>query len=107
MIEDMYNKIVAIKREKMTSDGMGGMNKEYQNHIASYKCRIYESKGRLVQKETGEQVSSTHKLAGGLADLVEGDKVIDGSVEYIILLVYTATDKQNSHHLEVNMKRLV
>lgn len=105
-IEYFFNRTVIVYRQEEIPDDYGGASREWEIHLDEYKCRIQSGAGRIIMRETGQTVPSTHKLIGELADIKAGHKISDNGEEYLVLVISTASQAQKAHHLEGYLRRM-
>lgn len=101
MITDYYNKIVSTKRltDITTTD-----REDYQTYIATLSCLI-QPLSETFQEDLEGSTGKDYVLFCGVADILEGDRVIDGTDEYSVVGLKRYSDKNGEHHLEVIIRK--
>lgn len=89
-----------------TADDFGGATSAYTEHIASYKCRIYQPTGKATIEDIGKIDGTIFKGIGAEADILTGDKIVDGSNEYIVKKVYPVPGKLSTDHYEFMLDKI-
>jgi len=97
---------VEIQRLSQTDDDYGGQTNEWETSIASYSCRIYTATGQFDVKDIGGYTGKTQKMIGASANILENDKIIDGTDEYIVSKVYKVYNGSAIHHLEALLDKV-
>ena len=102
----LYTHTVVIQRTSQVEDVYGGQTNTWSSSIASYSCRIYSVTGKFDVKDIGGYLDTVQKMIGASADILEADKVIDGTDEYLIKKVYKVYDTDSVHHLECLLEKI-
>jgi len=105
-ITDFLAITAEIKRLSHSENDYGGEDNTWSTHIASYSCRIYQTKGESQVSDIGKTENSTHKAIGANVDILAGDKLVNSSEEYIVKRVYKVYDEDSIHHLELFLERI-
>lgn len=98
MIEANYNKTVAVKR--LASDE--GTVKTYATHIASLRCHIQPLDPDITTDIEGG-FGKDWLLFCPVADIAEGDRIVDGDDEYRVTGV-ERFEFMGNNHLEVTIR---
>lgn len=96
MITDYYNKVVKTKR---LTDITGTDKEDYQDFIIELACLIQPFVDSY-QEDLDGSVGKDYVMFCEVADVVEGDRIIDGTDEYSVVGVKRYSDKNGEHHLE-------
>jgi len=105
-ITDFYIKDVSIERISSVDDSYGGATNTWAESIASYDCRIYTPSGDSVIEGLGKLEGTASVCVGANADILVGDKIVDGTNEYIVKLVYKVYDKSAIHHINMSLDKI-
>ena len=105
-LSNFYTHTVSIQRLTQTDDDYGGQTNEWETSVSSYSCRIYSTVGEFSVKDVGGYQGRIQKLIGGNTDILENDKVISGTDEYIVKKVYKVWDKDSIHHIECQLDKV-
>jgi len=100
MIEDQYNKTVNVQR---LADGTGNVE-EYGSHITGLSCVIQP----LDESTTGDIEGGFGKdwlMFCGVEDILENDKIIDGSITYKVVGVESFEFLGEPRHMEVRIRK--
>ncbi len=101
--ESLLTKSVSVKRAtSTTTSATGEETKVYTQVATGVACDIQILDGAVVRYSFGEVVESRAKgyfLAG--ADIREGDRIVDGAIEWDVIFVHGV----RGHHLEVDLHR--
>ncbi len=97
MITDYYNKIVKTQR---LADVTGTDKEDYQDNILELNCLI-QPLSDYYQEDLEGSVGKDYTMFCEVADIKEGDKIIDGTDEYSVIGLKKYSDKNKEHHLEV------
>jgi hypothetical protein len=105
---NFLNKTVTVKRKSgSTSDGYGGTTKTWTTITTSLSCRIYGVRGGYKVQIEGDEYEITQKMmTESDADVLRGDKIIDGTAQYIVAFVNPVSTAQTVHHKEMGLSRL-
>jgi hypothetical protein len=101
MISDYYNKTVSTKR---LADITATDKEDYQTYIATLSCLI-QPLSETFQEDLEGSTGKDYVMFCGVADILEGDRVIDGTDEYSVVGLKRYSDKNAEHHLEVIIRR--
>ena len=88
------------------TDAYGNPTKTWADHLVDESCRLSYPKGRQLQTLT-EVVPITEMLFMGDVDVTEHDRVTVDSTLYDILHVAHRQDGIDSHHLELDLQRVI
>jgi len=105
-ITDFYMKDVSIERLSQVDDAYGGATNTWAASIASYDCRIYTPSGDSVIEGLGKIEGVLAVCVGANADILIGDKIVDGTDEYIVKNVYKVYAKSAIHHLNMSLDKI-
>jgi len=105
-LSNFYTHTVSIQRLTQTDDDYGGQTNEWETSVSSYSCRIYSTVGEFSVKDVGGYTGKTQKMIGASANILENDKIIDGTDEYIVSKVYKVYNGSAIHHLEALLDKV-
>jgi len=106
MITDLYPITATTKRLSYENDAYGGETATWSNNLTSYKCRIYKPSGMMDISDIGKIEGKLFKAIGEVADILVGDKLIDGTKEYIVKRVYPVYAYSIVHHYELLIDKI-
>lgn len=96
MIEDRYNKTVSTKR--MT--GITATKKEkYATYLTGIDCLI-QPYSQAFSEDIDGSTGKDYTMFCEIADIKEGDEIVDTSKTYKVIGVNTFEDSIGSHHIE-------
>jgi len=95
-IEKFYNKSVEVYR---LADDDSGYGEVYALHLAEVNCGIQTLDDRFNEDIEGS-FGKDFLMMCGVVDIKEGDRVIDGEVEYRVVGV-EVYDMGNNPHIEL------
>lgn len=102
-IENEYNKNVDIER-LVPSDDSGDDTEEYQAHLSDIRCHI-QSFDESFTEDLDGNFGKDWMMWCGLEDILEGDKVIDGSDEYKVVGVRRFQFDDSDDHMELRIRK--
>ena len=105
-IAKLLTHTTVVYRLTNTADDFGGVTSVYAEHIASYECRIYQPTGKTTIEDIGKIDGTIFKGIGAEADILTGDKIVDGFNEYIVKKVYPVYDKSSIDHYEFMLDKI-
>lgn len=97
MISDYYNK--TVKTQRLT-DITDSEKEDYQDFITELDCLI-QPLSDSYQEDLEGSTGKDYAMFCEVADIKEGDRIIDGTDEYSVIGVRKYSDKNAEHHLEV------
>lgn len=101
-IEKNYNKSVDIKR---LVDESGNDNiEEYMPHLEDVACHIQpldDAYGQDIEGSFGKE----WLMFCNVADILEGDRIIDGEIEYRVVGVESYEFLGQTRHMELRIRR--
>ena len=106
-ISDFLNRTVVVKRRSFTDDNFGGEKATWAINIASYKCRLYKPTDEVAFEDIGKVEGVVFRASGASADIIVGDKFIEGAAEYLVRRVYPVYKKSALHHYEFLLDRVI
>ena len=101
MISDYYNKIVKTQR---LTDIVATDKENYQDYIETLNCLI-QPLADSFQEDLDGSVGKDYAMFCEIADILEGDRVVDGSDVYNVIGLKRYSDKNGEHHLEIIIRR--
>jgi len=105
-ITDFYLSDVSIERLSQADDSYGGQTNTWAESIASYDCRIYTPSGDSTIEGLGKVEGTLLVCVGASADILIGDKIINGTDQYIVKRVYSVYDKSAIHHMNITLDKI-
>ena len=105
-INNLYTHDVTVQRITNTADIYGGSTAEYEAHLTSYNCRIYQPTSQMTVEDSGIIEGIAFKAIGEDADILVNDKIVNGDNEYIVKRKYLVFDKDSEHHLELVLDKI-
>jgi len=105
-LADLYTHDVSTKRISNVADNYGGNTSTYVANLTSYECRIYSPTGEMTIEDIGKITGTVFKAIGENLDVLEEDKLIDGTDEYIVKRIYKVYDKDSVQHLELILDKI-
>ncbi len=93
-IARLYDRIVSTERQAAVSESR---KTTYQPHLLAVPCRISEGDGQGAFLGTGAIYKPFKMWCDVEADVLEGDRVIDGTTQYTVRAVKTLTGKRSPH----------
>jgi len=105
-ISNLYTHDVIVQRLSSVTDAYGGEKKTWVSHLASFKCRIYSPKKEMVVENIGRVEKALYHCIGEEVDVISGDKVIDGTDEYLVKRKYATYAISTIHHLELLLEKI-
>lgn len=100
-ISSVYTHTVDVKRETHTVNDSGDTTNTWSDQISSYDCRIYRPTGESEVEDLGHFEGTDFKVVGNTADIEIGDKLIDGSDEYLVKRSVKKYDDSSAQFLEL------
>lgn len=102
MIDRFYKSGIVIERVTNTNDGGVVEETWSQNLVINGHIRTFASDEKIfTDKET---VYATHRLYCAEHDIIEADRVVDGSTTYEIKGIANKTDDSNTiKHMEIDL----
>lgn len=101
MITDFYNKKVDTKR---LSDITGTLKEEYTLYLTDVNCLIEPYSDGFTEDIDGS-VGKDYVMFCEVADIKEGDKIVDGTDEYKVVGLKKYIDRNSEHHLELIIRQ--
>ena len=105
-IADLYTSTCTTQRLSHVEDNYGGNTSTWAANLISYKCRIYKPSGSMKIDDIGKVEGVIFCAIGENTDVLLGDKIIDGTDEYIVKRVYGTYAKASIHHLELVLDKI-
>lgn len=101
----LRNRTCTIQEKTLTASATGAQTKTWANKATSVKYTVQTISGGDVSEEWAENSGITHIAFFEISDdIVKGNKVIDGTTEYIVKRIDDAGGR--GHHKEVMMELL-
>ena len=101
----LLNKTCTIQSVSEAASNSGTLTQAYANRTTNAKCTIQPKRGDLSTEEHGQDTDFTHVGFFEFSEtIIKGDKVIESSVEYIVVFVPDAAGR--GHHKEVILEQL-
>lgn len=101
-IETNYNKTVIVDRLVDVDSGDAG-EEEYAVHIAALPCHIQPLEESFSEDITG-QFGKDWLMFCGVADILEGDRITDGSDVYRVVGVESFNFLGENRHMEIRIR---
>lgn len=99
-IQDMYNKIVDTQR--VVDDS--GNTEVYENHIEDLPCHIQPFDDAFSQDIDGN-FGKDWLMFCDVVDILEGDRIVDGAIEYKVVSVESFEFLGAPRHMELRIRR--
>lgn len=100
-IEINYNKSVSIERFDENESGIG---EQYGTHLVNVPCHI-QPLDESYSEDLAGSFGKDFFMFCGVADIVEGDRVIDGADEYRIYGVKSHNFLGKARHMELRIRK--
>jgi len=98
-IERRYNK--TVKTQRLEDDS--GNTESYQDNIDSLPC-IMQALDETFGEDLDGNFGKDYLMFCGIVDVLEGDRIIDGSVEYKVVGLEKFDAGGSNDHLEVRIR---
>jgi hypothetical protein len=99
MIQDHYNKTVAVQR----LDDDSGNTELYSIHLASVRCVMQPLDDAYSQDLEGSFGKESYMFCD-ICDILEGDLVVDGANKYRVVGVKTHEFLNRPRHMELRIR---
>lgn len=102
MIESQYNKSVTVQR--LADEEESGYTEAYEDYITNVACHIQpldDSYGQDIEGNFGKD----WLMFCAVADIAEGDRIIDGSEEYRVVSVESYRFLGEPRHMELRIRK--
>lgn len=100
MMEFLFDKTITTKR---LADVAGTDNEKFEDYLAGVSCHI-----QPLEESFGEDLEGSYGksflMFSEVVDIIEGDKVIDGSDEYMVV-GKESYDFMGENHLEIIIRK--
>lgn len=101
----LLNKTCTIQSVSETASASGALTTTYTNRTTTAKCAIQPKRGDLSSEEHGRDIDYSHVGFFQIGEtIIESDKVIESSIEYIVVFVKDAAGR--TRHKEVLLEQL-
>lgn len=105
--ECLLDKTISIYRRSFSADEYGRKDSTWNLINSSYKCRFYKPTDETTIEEEGQVIKIDFKVIGGLSpEIQDGDKLVDGSEDYVVRRVYKVSGKTSAHHYQLLVTRI-
>lgn len=101
-IEANFDKSVTIKR--LIDEDESGYIEGYSNHLTNVACHIQPLDDSYSQDIDGN-FGKDWLMFCGYSDILEGDLVVDGSIEYKVVAVEKFNFLGQNRHMELRIRR--
>ena len=100
-IERNFNKVVTVQR--LDAD-MVGYTEEYANHLLNVACHIQPLDDSYSQDIEGS-FGKEWLMFCNVFDILEGDRIVDGSDEYRVVSVESYKFLCENRHMELRIRK--
>lgn len=102
-IEDMFDRSVKVQR--LVADGsIAADGEKFEDYISNVGCHIQPIDEAFTEDLSGGY-GKDWLMFCGVCDILEGDRVVDGSVEYLVAGVESFAFLGQQRHMEVRLRR--
>lgn len=102
-LADQFDRVVTVQR--LAADGTIAENGEkFEAHIAALRCHIQPLDEAFTEDLSGGYGKDWLMFCDA-CDILEGDRVVDGSAEYLVAGVEGFAFMGASRHMEVRLRR--
>lgn len=105
-ISSLFTHSVTVQRLSHSNDNYGGESDTWADNLTAYKCRIFRPGGSSEIEDKGRTVNIIFNAIGENSDVLEGDKIVDGTDEYLVKQVYTVYGESTAHHKELELHKI-
>jgi hypothetical protein len=99
MISDLYNEYVNVERLATVSAN----KKTFSAHLADVHCHV-QAYDEDITKDITNGFGKDLRLFCDVADIVEGDRVLRDTVEYLVVGIKRYENYGDNDHLEVRIR---